>query len=147
MSTDNVRKLKPKEIKFLEAYAETGDHAGAYMLAGYKARTKESARVASYALLRRLERSTDYKDILRDVGISDYRLATAIKALINHADPRVQAQGVAIAARVKGWMADRIEAARGAQILIVQQGGGVAVAEADGGTLPKVQLKPVAMVK
>ncbi len=145
LSTGNERRLRPKEIKFLEAFAQTGDHAAAYMAAGYKASTRESARVASYNLLRRLESSADYRDTLRDVGISDYNLAKAIKALMDHPDPRVAAQGVAIAAKVKGWMAERVEAPRGVQILIVQQNR--AVAEADESPLTKVQVKPVSIIR
>ncbi len=145
MNTDPTRKLRPKEMKFLEEFAKTGDHASAYMAAGYKTKTRESARVASYALLRRLEQSNDYREILREVGLSDYRLANAIKALIEHSDPRIQAQGVAIAAKVKGWMADRTEASKGVQIIIVRQGA--AVPEAEDTHLTKVQVKPVALIK
>ena len=141
------KKLRPREVKFLEEYAQTGNHAEAFIKAGFRAKNNESARVSAYALLRKLDDKMEYREILDAVGLSDRRVAEAIKALVEHPDPRVQAQGVAIAARVKGWMADRIEAPRGAQILIVQQGGSVAAAEADGGTSPKVQLKPVALTK
>lgn len=114
----NRSKLKPKQMKFLEEYAKTGDHAKSYLAAGYKAKTKESARVSGYRLLRKLDESMDYREVLDSVGLTDRKLAMALDMLIDHKDARVRVQALALAAKCKGWQKDDQAPPQGVTIII-----------------------------
>ncbi len=77
-------KLKPKQMKFLEAYAKTGDYAKSYLAAGYKCKTKDSARTAGSRLLRKLDENMDYREILDSVGLTDRKAEHVLKLKINY---------------------------------------------------------------
>ncbi len=114
-------KLKPKQMKFLEEYAKTGDYATSYLTAGYKAKTKESARTAGSRLLRKIDENMDYREVLESVGLTDRRLATALDMLIDHKDARVRVQALTLATKCKGWQQDHREIPRGITVVINQQ--------------------------
>jgi len=99
----NKSKLRPKEMRFLEEYAKCGNHADAYLAAGYKVKSREVARTAGSRLLRRLDENMDYREILDSVGLTDRRLATALDMLVDHKDARVRVQALALATKCKGW--------------------------------------------
>jgi hypothetical protein len=111
-------KLKPRERKFLEEYAKCGNHADAYLAAGYKVKSREVARTCGSRLLRRLDESMDYREVLESVGLSDRRLATALDMLIDHKDARVRVQALALAAKCKGWQKDDQAPPQGVTIII-----------------------------
>ncbi len=113
-------KLKPKEMRFLEEYAKCGNHADAYLAAGYKVKSREVARTCGSRLLRRLDESMDYREILDAVGLTDRRLAEGLNILIDHKDARVRVQALALATKCKGWQKDDLDAPRGAVIVINQ---------------------------
>jgi hypothetical protein len=102
----NRSKLKPKQMKFLEAYAKTGDYAKSYLSAGYRCKTKDAARTAGSRLLRKLDENMDYREVLDSVGLTDRKLATALDMLIDHKDARVRVQALALATKCKGWQRD-----------------------------------------
>jgi len=112
------RRFKPKEVKFLEEYAKMGDHASAYLAAGYRSKSRESARTSGYRLLRKLDGSMGYREILESVGLTDRRVAEAMKALIDHPDPRVRVQALNIATKCLGWQKDEAPQNFGFQIII-----------------------------
>jgi len=114
-------KLKPKEMRFLEEYAKCGNHADAYLAAGYKVKSREVARTCGSRLLRRLDESMDYREILDAVGLTDRRLAEGLNILIDHKDARVRVQALALATKCKGWQLDRQEIPRGITVVINQQ--------------------------
>jgi hypothetical protein len=108
-----VKKLRPKEIRFLEEYARTGDHAQAYLTAGFRVKSREVARVNGYRLLRKLDERMDYKEILAAVGLSDRRVAEVMKHLVEHEDPKVRVQALHIATKAsagkeKTWRSGRV---------------------------------------
>jgi len=113
--------LKPREEKFLEAYAQTGKHAEAYLAAGYKVKNREVARVSGYRLLRRICETIGYRETMDNVGLDDLRLAEVLKALVEHEDPKIQVPAVNIATKCRGWQRDTLDLGQGAQIIIVQQ--------------------------
>jgi phage terminase small subunit len=85
-------KLKPKQIKFLEEYAKDGNKIRAYLAAGYKATTEESARASATRLLRTIDETIDYREVLHTVGLNDRRVAEALKEMVEHSDARVRVQ-------------------------------------------------------
>jgi hypothetical protein len=118
--SEKMKKLKPRERKFLESYAQTGNHAEAYLASGYKVNSWEVARVNGYRLLRRLFETMDYRQTMDNVGLDDLRLAEILKALGKHEDPKIRVPAVNIATKCRGWQRDNIEIGAGAQILILQ---------------------------
>lgn len=111
-------KLKPRHRKFLEEYAKTGDYAKSYLAAGYKAKTKDSARTAGSRLLRKLDENMDYREVLDSVGLTDRRLATALAMLVDYKDARVRVQALALAAKCKGWQKEDTAPPQGVTIVI-----------------------------
>jgi phage terminase small subunit len=113
-------KLKPKQIKFLEEYAKDGDKIRAYLAAGYKAKTEESARVSATRLLQKIDENIDYREVLHTVGLNDRRVAEALKEMVEHKDARVRVQALNIVTKILGWQKDEPEVPKGVTIMIVQ---------------------------
>jgi phage terminase small subunit len=113
-------KLKPKQIKFLEEYAKDGDKIRAYLAAGYKATTEESARVSATRLLQKIDENIDYREVLHTVGLNDRRVAEALKEMVEHKDARVRVQALNITTKILGWQREEPEVPKGVQIVVVQ---------------------------
>ncbi len=119
--TEKRTKLRPREIRFLEEYAKTGDHAQAYVSAGFRAKSREVARVSGYRLLRKIDESMDYREVLEAVGLTDRRVAEIMKELMEHEDPKVRVQALNIATRCLGWQKETLDVPQGAEIVIVRR--------------------------
>ena len=116
----NKWNLRPKEVLFWEEYTKRGNHADAYMAAGYKVKSREVARTAGSRLLRRLDENMDYREVLDSVGLTNRHLAQVLKKAVNSDDERIQVGAVGIATKVKGWQRDDPGVQQGAQMIIVQ---------------------------
>jgi hypothetical protein len=115
------KKLRPKEMKFLEFYAQNGDAADAYIAAGYKVKSREVARTCGSRLLRKIDGNMDYMEILETVGLTDRRVAEVMKDLIDHPDPKVRVQALNIATKVKGWQREFLDVDQGQEIIILRR--------------------------
>ena len=115
------KKLRPKEVKFLEEYAKTGDHANAYISAGFKVKSQEVARVSGYRLLRKIDERMEYREVLEAVGLTDRRVAEVMRELMEHEDPKVRVQALNIATRCLGWQKETLDVAQGAEIVILRR--------------------------
>ena len=122
-----------------------GDHVSAYLAAGYRSKSRESARTSGYRLLRKLDESMGYREILESVGLTDRRVAEAMKALIDHPDPRVRVQALNIATKCLGWYEETQNVNLGFQVII----GGREPAQVQGSQEPiKIApKKPIALLK
>jgi hypothetical protein len=141
-------KLKPKEIRFLESYARLKDPADAYVAAGYKVKSREVARTCGSRLLRRLDATIDYREIMDRVGLTDRRLAEAMKELIEDPDPKVRVQALNIATKVKGWQRESLDLNPGAEIIIVHTRPDFLPGQTDAGNRQEIQVaKPIALLK
>jgi phage terminase small subunit len=131
-----------KQLKFLEEYITTGNPAKAYLAAGYKSKTMETARTSGYRLLRKLDETMDYRGILETVGLTDRRVAEVMKGLVDHPDPRVRVQALNIATKCLGWYEETQNVNLGFQVII----GGREPAQVQGSQEPiKIALKkPIA---
>ena len=115
------QRLKPRHRKFLESYAQTGDSTEAYLAAGYKAKTREVARVNGSRLIRNLFETMDYRETMDNLGLDDRRLAEILKELAEHEDPKIRVRAADIISKCRGWQRETLDLGQGAQIVIVQQ--------------------------
>jgi phage terminase small subunit len=98
-------KMKKRWSKFLQEYAKDGDATRAYLAAGYKPKTQESARVAGYNLLQKIGRTIEWRETLDEI-IPDIDLAKKAKDLLNAESEKVQVTALGIATKCKGWQRD-----------------------------------------
>ena len=96
-------KYNAQHHKFLELFAETRNHVRSYRGAGYHAKTDDIARQNACRLLRQLDKKLDYREILDSVGLSDRRLATRMKELLDDKDGHLAIKSASLISRSKGW--------------------------------------------
>ncbi len=147
--TEKMKKLRPREFKSLEEYARTGNHADAYIAAGYKVKSREVARTCGSRLLRRLDENMDYREVLEAVGLTDRRVAEVMRGLVEHPDAKVRVQALNIATRCLGWQKETIDPGAGAEIIIVRRFPDQTQIGQRGEpkVLPSVELKPISIIR
>lgn len=119
------KKIKPKQAKFLMLYAETSNLADSYIQAGYKPGSRASASECGRQLLRRLEDSLDYKEILASRGVDEGYIAEKIKELLDCDDKHVKARVLAFLTKCVGWQKDELDVPQGVEIVIMRRHGKV----------------------
>jgi len=112
-------KHERKQQKFLELYLEMGDVAAAYYAAGYTPRSREAAISAGNRLLRKLDEQTDYREIFRQIGLTNRHIGRRMKELLDSSDEQVAARTLAIATKCVGWQRETIGLDEGVEIVIM----------------------------
>lgn len=113
------QKIKPRQMKFLQKYAELGDLGKAYLAAGYAPKNKHVASECGRQLLERLDSSMDYREIFETVGLTERFLADKMKQLLTCGDRQVEARTMAVVTKCVGWQREIVGLDEGAEIVIM----------------------------
>ncbi len=101
--SEKQKKLRSKEIRFLELCVETGDFADAYLRSGFKAESREIALVKAQRLLARIDAAADYREIFRQLVPSPYLAAHMSHMAFRARDPNLRHRGQKLIADCLGW--------------------------------------------
>ncbi len=143
----SAAKLKPKERKFLENVVQGMNNTDAYLAAGYKCRTRESAGTLGSRKLKELMARMGYEEVGEEY-LPKHELWAHIKRLCNSGNIRVDVQAVNIATKVKGWQRDNLDMLAGAEIVILHRRPDLLVTGEEADDQPKqIQTKPVALLR
>ena len=107
------RKLRPKEMRFLELCVQTGDYADAYLKAGFNVNSREVALVKAQRLLARLDAATDYLEIFRQLAPSPFLAAHMSDIAFRAKDPNLRHRGQKLIGDVLGWTEKKEQPAGG----------------------------------
>jgi hypothetical protein len=117
---DPKPKIKPKIQKFLQLRAEGLSLAKAYLGSGYKAATENAAAVAAHKLLKIINESMHYRDIIASY-IPKTHIFEHVNDLMDSNDERVSVTATQLASKISGMLEPDIGAGQGQSIIIVQQ--------------------------
>lgn len=98
------RKIRPKEMRFLELCVQTGDFAEAYIKAGFKVNSREDdAWVKAKRLLAKLDAAWDYREIFHQLAPSPFFAAHTCAVAFKAKDPNLRLRGQRLIADCLGW--------------------------------------------
>ena len=100
---EKKKKLRPKEMRFLELCVQTGDLAEAYLTAGFKAESREEALVKAQRLLARIDESVEFTEIFRQLAPSPFLAAHMSDLAFRAKDPNLRHRGQKLLADCLGW--------------------------------------------
>ncbi|MDD5450909.1 MAG: hypothetical protein PHT49_03330 [Desulfovibrionales bacterium] len=138
------KKIKPRQMKFLQKYVELGDLGKAYVAAGYTAKNKHSASQGGSMMLKKLDKLMDYREIFDSIGLTERFLAEKMKDLLSSPDQQVAARTLAVATKCIGWQREIIGLDEGSEIVIMTRKQ-AASQPASGGDSDDIQAKTAAL--
>lgn len=113
---------KKEEIRrhklFLELLPESRTAGEAYLAAGFKAETSETAHQNACRLIRKLDAKLGYREIMDQVGLTDRYVATKIKDVVDADDGHLSVKGLNLTTRCKGWQQPNVNVGVGVSIII-----------------------------
>ncbi len=115
-----AQKIKRRWVKFLENLRDGMSQTDAYLAAGYKAKSRESAARSGSRLLIKL-REIMHGTEMFDVYVPADELARVGAELLRSKDDRVRAAMFGHAAKVKRWVDPESDIPRGVTVIINQE--------------------------
>ncbi len=110
-----------RHTRFLMNLANGMDIGDSYLQAGFNPKSKENASKCGSELLKKLESSMDYREILASRGVTEGKVAEVMKELLTNEDAHVRARTLAIATKCLGWQREIVPENELADIIILKR--------------------------
>lgn len=111
-----------KRIKlFWKIYTKTQNLYKAYIGAGYKAKTRKQAESNAIAILHRIDKHLNFRQVMDSAGLTDRYISGKLKKVIDSYDGDLSIKGLNLATRCKGHQAPSVNLGIGVKIVIGSQ--------------------------
>lgn len=116
--------MTERELKFLDIYfSNPGIHKTvAVQRAGFTAKNASAKCYIADRIIEKFETRSQGPEILRRIGLGESKIAQKLLDMIDHPDPKVALQAIAIASKCLGLQRETIDQNVGVEIVIRSEG-------------------------